>query len=699
MLPGIPMGVDSSSHIYKVMFILKSLKEYGYIPFWTSDWYGGTPLLFLYPPLSYIICSSISLTGLNPISSYKLVEIVFYLLAPFSIYKLGRELGLSYINSWIAALLFSLSPAVIENLLFYDRFPNILSIPVICFFLIYFVKYIFKRFEIKSLVLSAFLLSFLILIHHLSALLAVLISVIVLLGALFKKKRILYGVGGLIFIVLLSLGLSALWVLPFFDSVSLMSINPFYNRNVIDITFSKFTFFWSNSVISSFGIIPFLLSFVMLGLFLKRENRAAFQLFAGFLSSLLIGLAFFELGVKMHIIELQVFSQIIVASAFTILIVKLIIIQKSTKGYLLDNNFIPLWFIIFLLFGLGGFMVPFASIKSPPYIDVHIVSFIWSKLDVHRFWLYLTIPASIMAAPIFHELFKKRMKKRIYMSIIILFSITLISSGVVKAAWSLTQPINPYLPQDYNTQNQSIPSDFLEYFSQDRWEGRILAIHCPFWIYLIPYYLDNKALIDGWYPQGKILEPLYVINDYRFNDLEASRNNTERLNHWNSLLDKADILGINWVIIGGSNNSFKSSLMSSREFVLVHTTPYGEGELTIYRSITAHKMISWRENSSVNIDFFRLAPDKIQLTIYGEFDKLNITIKEAYFPTWNAWSGERKIDVLKDESNFIVLYISDIPKVNRIILFQIYDWSKPIYVSMITFLIIVLSLAVFMRRN
>jgi hypothetical protein len=139
--------------------------------------------------------------------------------------------------------------------------------------------------------------------------------------------------------------------------------------------------------------------------------------------------------------------------------------------------------------------------------------------------------------------------------------------------------------------------------------------------------------------------------------------------------------------------------MSSREFVLVHTTTYGEGELTIYRSITESKMITLRENSSVNIEFSRLAPDKIQLTIDGECDKLNITIKEAYFPTWNAESDEAKIDVLKDESNFIVLDISDIPKANRIILFQIYDWSKPIYISIITFLVIVLSLALFMRRN
>ena len=34
---GLPMGVDSSSHLSKVMFVTDSLMQYGTIPFWNPD--------------------------------------------------------------------------------------------------------------------------------------------------------------------------------------------------------------------------------------------------------------------------------------------------------------------------------------------------------------------------------------------------------------------------------------------------------------------------------------------------------------------------------------------------------------------------------------------------------------------------------------------------------------------------------------
>ena len=42
---GLPMGVDSMSHLFKILYPYKTLRTQGVFPAWSSDWYGGTPFL------------------------------------------------------------------------------------------------------------------------------------------------------------------------------------------------------------------------------------------------------------------------------------------------------------------------------------------------------------------------------------------------------------------------------------------------------------------------------------------------------------------------------------------------------------------------------------------------------------------------------------------------------------------------------
>lgn len=684
------MGVDSTSHLYKVIFILKSYREYGYVPFWTPDWYGGTPLLLLYPPLSYYICFLFSLLGLDPISSYKIVEAFFYVVAPYSLYRLSRELGLTKTEGGIAALLLSFSPAIIDNMIFYDRFPTICSIPLVCFYLTYFYRAFKDGFNLKAGITSAFLLALLILVHHLSALIAVLVSIIAILSFILDFRKVIHGLESLTFTFIASLGLSSLWLVPFLDTSRFVSENPFYNRNVMDVSFAKASFFLKESILN-FGVLHFLLAMIMLGMLIHNSIKRGGYLFSGFTSGLFIGLSLFEVGVNLNLSALRMVSQGIIVLLFTSLAIGVILLMGKMKRW--SYGFLSLWFVAFLWFGLGGFMVPFTGEMSPPFIKFPLIPYMWSKLDVHRFWLYLTIPASILAAPIIARIIGKIRFNRVYRWTILCLIIFLTIEGAVKAAWSLTHPINEYLPQDYTVANQSISEGIIQYLSSDPWNGRILAVHCPFWIYLLPLYLDGKMLVDGWYPQGKILEPLYRINDYRLDDLEATANDTERVRHWRSLIDSSDILGINWILIGGSNESFKSFLVPDTEFREVYSEPYGEGSITLYRSTVRHALVGWTPYSHGKISYHRDAPDRIRLEVLGDFDSVNITVREAYFPTWNARHNGKEIEVSRDELNFIFLRFDELKRGDTIEIYHRYDWRMPRWLSTLSLTsLLVLSL-------
>ncbi|MEM2122383.1 MAG: 6-pyruvoyl-tetrahydropterin synthase-related protein [Candidatus Bathyarchaeia archaeon] len=477
------MGVDSTSHLYKVIFMVKSFRENGYIPFWTPDWYGGTPLLLLYPPLTYYLCFILSLGGLDPVSSYKIVEAIFYIMAPYSIYILSRELGLAETEGWTAALLLSLSPAIIDNMLFYDRLPTVLSIPLLCLYLTYFHRSYRDKFHMRSWIASTILLASLILTHHLSALIAVLISITAISSSLPALKKTIRGFGSLASTCAASLGLSSLWLIPFLYASKVVADNPFYNRNVMDLSFGKLSFLIRESIVN-FGPLHFTLAMTMLGILAHKTVKNGKYLSLGFASIFLSGLALFELGVKNNLPTLKMASQTIIVLLFASSTIGSIILMRKLKHQ--SYSFLSLWFLIFLWFGLGGFMVPFVSNMSPPFIELPLIPYIWSKLDVHRFWLYLSIPGSLLAAPILLKALKKAKFNHKYTWVASSLLLILAIGGFIKAAWTLTHPINKYLPRDYTIANQEIPEGIIQYLSSDPWNGRILAVHCPFWIYLLP---------------------------------------------------------------------------------------------------------------------------------------------------------------------------------------------------------------------
>ena len=133
---GVPMGVDSSSHLFKVLFIYKTFSVGGSLPSWCSEWYGGTAFLLSYPPLAYGISFLFSIITKDPLLSYKILDAVFYAIGPIALAYLINHLGFTKGEAAISAVLFALSPIVMENYLFFDRFNTTISIPLLCLFLV-----------------------------------------------------------------------------------------------------------------------------------------------------------------------------------------------------------------------------------------------------------------------------------------------------------------------------------------------------------------------------------------------------------------------------------------------------------------------------------------------------------------------------------------------------------------------------------
>jgi hypothetical protein len=656
LLPGVPMAVDSTSHLYKILFMYDNLITHSYIPNWSPEWYGGIYLFKYYPPLGYQIALTTAFTGIGAVGAYKIVEVIFYIAAPITVYFLSRELSWNKFESLLAAFLFSLNPSIIENLLFYDRYPNIITLPLLCLLLIAIAR-TSKRKGYRNIFFPSILLASLTLIHHLSAAYSILILLILFTANIrHQTKR-----SGLIIATTIGAGMliSMFWVGPFASSISQLTENPFYNRNVIDTAYMKLTYFTTNMVTYSFGVIHFILAMMAL-YFYVRKKKLPLALTGFFYGSLIVGLGIFETSLTKAVVPLQTISQIIVALGFLSILYVILKLKIDT-----GTRFTALWFIVFLWLSLGGFAVPFSTIKAIPYIEVKPIQTLWMSLDVQRFWLFMAVPISMLAAKSLTPIIKKLKKKINAKNIICVVFISIIVAGAgIKAYYSLTQPINEYMPRTYTSANTNVPQPIIDYFKSENRSGRLLCIKCPFWIYILPRYV-NKQLIDGWYPQGKILPRILDVNDYRLNDLEATENQ-QRIPEWKGLIEDAEKLAVNWIMIGDKNQSFQQILMEGSNFQEDAVIKHSQGEITIYKSTSPYPMIETIPPSNVSMK--HLTPDLIQIQLSQPENVDFVKVKEAYSPCWTAGHADQELTVSKGNEGYIVIEIR--PGVKEFYLYQ-----------------------------
>lgn len=125
---------DFSAHIFKVW----SISQNG-LQGWNNYWYGGSPLMKHYPPLSYLITSSISGQGIY--LAYSLMFDIVLLLIPITFLVFLKKFDFTKLQQTVALLVFSLSPAI---LVFYknSNLPFITAFLFSLIFLIYFKNFL-----------------------------------------------------------------------------------------------------------------------------------------------------------------------------------------------------------------------------------------------------------------------------------------------------------------------------------------------------------------------------------------------------------------------------------------------------------------------------------------------------------------------------------------------------------------------------
>ncbi len=195
---------DFSAHIFKIWHI----SDNG-VTGWNTYWYGGSPFLKYYPPLSYLIASSISFIGLY--LSYSLFINIILLLLPVCFFIFLNEFDLTQVQKSAALFVFSLSPAI---LVFYrnSNLPFLASFLFSMLFLIYLKKALDNKAGIfKPIILLAPVL----ITHVLMGLFLYFSAIIWVLSRYFNKAALMRAAP----ILIIPAIAASFWYLPFSQGI------------------------------------------------------------------------------------------------------------------------------------------------------------------------------------------------------------------------------------------------------------------------------------------------------------------------------------------------------------------------------------------------------------------------------------------------------------------------------------------------
>jgi len=642
---GIPSGTDSNSHLFKCLYIYEFTKAFGHFPSWSDAWYGGYPISLFYPPLSYNVAVFVMYFGIPPLLAYKLIEIIFYaLVTPLSIYTLTQGLKFKKETGLLAALLLSGIPEILLNLMRMDRYPNIIAIPLVCLFFAIFLR--IKN--TKYFVLSYILLSSIILIHHLTA---VYISLLFPLFIIYQRmNRVKISTSFLIAVSVLFCAfiLAAFWAFPFVLNLNQLQENPFINRSIL----GSHTIFDTLTDIKSIGLGQILLMlfacvFLLVASF-KERLEGLLQRF--FQKSSFVLVVFFAILAFVSIISYIIFQDLLdviylILIGFVVLTLIFYIPSINPTKFIEKKAsviFCIIWFTLFFWLGQGDEALLYQLL---PY---------WQKLDPDRFILFSSIPLAILGGVVLEHILTAFYSVNISSSYpnytkhwrILLFTGLVISLLALNSIQLHSHTTDATLYRG----NHATPNDVFAYFENQTDSGRILPIHCPNWIYSFPV-LDNKSIIDGWYPQGRLITPLRSIRSYSINYLSLDANRTEI---WSNLIENAESLAIGWILLGDVQYA---DLIPLNEFTL---ELYADG-IFIYKAKFKVSMIATNPDHLVDKFVFRRhSPEKFVIEVKALARPAELIIKEAYFPYWTAYIDDIPIDVSKNAVGFIQLTINHI---------------------------------------
>ena len=542
-----PLGMDTFSHLPKLLYMVDNG-----LASWFFDWYAGMPLFLFYPPLSYFFAYLPTLLGLNPLLSYKLVEVVFILAAPIVFYFFCRRLGLSGERAAYATLFFSLIPFIPLNSIVFGRFPNIVAMPFYLAALIFFFEAV-ETHSKRSVLAAGGFFALTLLTHHLSAYILTISVAILLLNVLFGRESF---------------------------------------RAKLRKVFSLSSPLIFGLLLSSFWLIPFLV-------YLKYWHQLSFN--------------------PSSLYYLPVASVIFILTVLGVSMLS----ERLSKTKDMYSRVMLAW--VFLFFIYGAYLLP-GELLLPG----------GGEVDLMRFQLYASIPLAVALATREKYDFGLVSRKLFggYVSTSLLVTLLLTVNVVAGAVILASTP--QVVAQEVDVGR--IPPEIAGYLASQQCFGRILAIDCPFWVYLLPHY-TGKRLIDGWYPQGSILVMLKKVGKtYTLNNCK----NDGLIRHF---IERADDYGIRWILVSEEGRTYL--LQNS------HFKPVLEAEgIILYENQHKVSYVDVKPQAKVSWSWSR---DKIELRVESSSERTEVIVKEAYFPAWKAYDNGVSIPLKQSELGFMKL--------------------------------------------
>jgi len=506
-LNGIPNGVDSGAHLFRVVYLYENLKK-GVVPLWNNLWYAGSPFLLLYGPLAFYIAMPFAFL-VGPISAYKIVEILFFLLSIFSVYFFAKKVTKNKKVSFFAAFFFAISPFIIFNFSVVDRYATIVEL----FFFINSLQLLFSLYS-KPSRKTAFCLGLFSALTFLSQGFGVIILFILFLTFFIIKQSFLF-FKQLILVLFILFLVSSSWLLLAFPNFLFNLFHPFTNiwatRKYFDIAriggtlfmlglpvltliLLKFNFFRKNKTLLIFSI---LLLAILTKLFYQTKYNLTYPIF-------------------------------LISSILTILFIFL------NKFEFDLNTELKLIFLLSILF---IFLASFLPLYSFTLLQV---------IDPYRVAVFAVIPMSIFAA---YTLQKNKVG-----ILLLTISFLLISSVLLTTVW----PFGIEIDKNLIEKLKIAP------------EGRIIAPEPPTWIHMLPA-LTGKGSIDGLSPYERYLPELRKLKNQHFGLWFDDVTIEQRNKIYSSFITNSEKYGIKYIIFTKESkfvmpNVNYTLLYSSKEF-------------------------------------------------------------------------------------------------------------------------------------
>lgn len=226
---------DGPAHFFKIWLLRYELDNYGKVFDWNPFWYGGHPLFRFYPPMSYWITAALSyVVPLQLYQVFNLMIFISYILLSFSTYYLSRILKFSKISSLTISIIVIVSPTLASFYSFVGVFPSIIAFSFVPLALAFLIK-TFDEGEIRYFILTALLLSIIILTHHITAYFTIMLFILIFIFKTLQfgykkfKTTLIYS----LIILGISFLLTSFWTVPlilesqYSNFINTFALNPF----------------------------------------------------------------------------------------------------------------------------------------------------------------------------------------------------------------------------------------------------------------------------------------------------------------------------------------------------------------------------------------------------------------------------------------------------------------------------------------